>query len=428
MKSRLALTSLALGAALLLVGTACHKSSDSAPPNPPQPPTPPAQPLVLKGTVVDRDTKAPLPASVAVTKTDGSAVSTLTANANGEYQIDVTAMTDTSLRLTATNGAAYGTVTEVATIDRTVKQASVAQILLPKLPTGTTGTVTAATGGTVATPPTAEAKTTTNLSVAVPPGAVTTNTPITVTAVPITMLPAAVAPSRIVVAASVAPANLTFNVDVPVTFPLSSGFDEGEQLDVVKLNATTNKWEANTAKAVVNNTNFVAVLNVRAGGTYAIQFNEDSAALSVEMGETETTSFALAEQTFTRYGATGETDKVALNCVRTTTTPVPGGLRPQWAPTFAWIWAALGLPTQTVNYTKTYSLPWNPPSPEPAKPNLTSVWRLKATYVLEDFTSTTPTVFKSKKTGQWTSTVSLSQTEWRMKAGFPTYTWELVSQ
>jgi hypothetical protein len=238
----------------------------------PNPPAPPAQPLVLVGTVIDASTSIGVSgATVNLIKLSGQAVASTTTDGTGLYQFDVSALTETQVVVNATK-AGYGFSSVTASIDKGTNSANVPSVMLTKIVTSPPVTVTTTTGGSTSTPST-ESKTTTPVSISIPPGAVSTPTQITVAAIPLNSTPAPTAAANVqnqVGVSSLQPAGVNFLKPVTMTFPLPVYTVPGTQLAVQKLNTTTNTWEATTLKAVVGSDGLVATLDVTSTGQYAL--------------------------------------------------------------------------------------------------------------------------------------------------------------
>ncbi len=240
----------------------------------PNPTAPAAQAIVLSSYVLDGSTGNGIPnAVVSLVKLDGSVVTTSVTNASGLFSFNLTALnlTETTYNV-STNVSGYGYGFRVASYDKANNTAGASPIVLTKIVTTTT--TIAATGGTAATNPTNEAKTTTQVSVTLPANAVPAGTQVAVAAVPIVSTPPptiGAATQSLVASTTVsAPGVTTFASAVTMSFTLPFPVVAGTQIPVLVLNTATNKWEDSGLKAVVSASGLTATVQITKPGQYAL--------------------------------------------------------------------------------------------------------------------------------------------------------------
>jgi len=411
----------------LLVGSFVLSSCESSRVGPelpqPNPPAPPAQPLVLQGTVVDDQTHVGVAgASVGIAKINGTVVATLTTDGNGIYSTDLSAQTDTIFIVGAT-ATGYGSSSVYASVNKRTNSAGVSPVSITKIQ-GSTFTAAPATGTTANTPPTTESATNNPVSITVPQNAVTTSTQITISAVSCDNVPPYSNANLqvLLVVANVAPAGLTFNQPVTITYPLPLSKAAAAQLSAVKLNATTGLWESITAKGTVDATGTLASLPVTSSGTYAlIDDNVTIDVSAITLGKSSTfvlnkLSNVLDEQYVAlRSGSTTLTLTYNNTFVHVSST---GG-----APTDAWIINQLsrilhmtfgnfiqtfrvnfpGLPTKYINNGVQYN---------PDRPNESGLWEFRWYY--SSFLLSQPGSVSRSIAPTFTVTFRLDRTLWAL--------------
>jgi len=257
-----------LSASLVLTSTACHNNNPAPVYNNAVAPTP--VPLSVHGQVRDGATSlAVTGATVRITRTNGVVLATLTTDATGSFSFDVSGVTDTQLNLSAT-ATGYGYGSTVAILDAANNTASVPELTLSAL---TATAVDATAGGTTgSTASSGEAETSTPITVTIPAGAVTTATPLTLSALPVHQVP--LIPNAdteaLMGAFDVGPANTAFASNAQVTLPLPATLTAGSLLKVLRLDSATGQWVLLTQSAVVSVDGLSATVGVATGGTFGL--------------------------------------------------------------------------------------------------------------------------------------------------------------
>jgi hypothetical protein len=227
----------------LIAYTGCEGSkTEPIVPAPTTPVEPPA-PLVLNGYVKDAVTLGGIQgATVILANESGEILTTLATDNTGNYQYDVSNVPGARIKVSAA-AASYGAKVVAATIDKDNYTAQVPTTYLIKLK-GVTQSVSATSGGQVGTT-TTESVTAKQVSVDVPPGALATNTDISVA--PITVnntVPLPATSNKVVTAAAnFEPTGITFSQPVTVSFPLPYISTPGKTMSVYRLNPVTLEWE-----------------------------------------------------------------------------------------------------------------------------------------------------------------------------------------
>lgn len=244
----------------------------------PNPPAPTPQAVVLSGYILDNTTGNGIAnATVSLVKLDGTVVTTAVTNGSGNYQFNLTALnlSESTFNI-STNVAGFGYGYRTATYDKTNGVASVSPLVLTKIANVTTTTIGTA-GGTATVPPTSDAKTSTPVTVTVPPNAVPANTQVTVASVPVVSTPpptTSAATQNIVASNNLsAPGVTTFSQPVTMTFNLPFPLPVGTQIPLLLLNTATNKWENTGSNAVVAAGGLTASVQVTKPGQYALLGN-----------------------------------------------------------------------------------------------------------------------------------------------------------
>jgi hypothetical protein len=252
----------------LVFSAGCKKSSptEAAPTNPP---VPPAQPLLLSGFVkTSADLTVISGATVRITNTGGTVLTTATTDNSGKYSYDASSLTDNTLNVSASK-TGYGFSSATATIAKASNSASVGDILLDKLVTAS-ASVTPAAGGTVTAPPQAGVSTA-PVTVTVPANAVSSNVTLTAAPVSIAQVPApADANTSIIAAAQFGPTGTVFSVPVTISIPLTSAMTAGTTFPLQVLNETTGQYTNSGFTATVNAAGTAATSPVTHFTTYTI--------------------------------------------------------------------------------------------------------------------------------------------------------------
>lgn len=259
----------ALAVALVLLAPGCRSSSNSVPAFN-NAPAPAAVPLTLSGQVVDAGTSLPVPgATVRVTSTSGTALATLTTDAAGAYNLDVSGLSDPQVNVSAT-ASGYGHAAAVANLDAANNTTDLPTLSL----TGLAATPVNATpaGASVTTANSSEAENGLPVTIGIPSGAVAAPTALTLSALPVDQVPLIPNPdTQILLAAfDIGPDTAAFAVDAQVTLPLPGTFTAGEPFSVMRLDSATGQWVALPRTATVNPGGLTATVAIATGGTFGL--------------------------------------------------------------------------------------------------------------------------------------------------------------
>jgi len=200
-------------------------------------------PLVLTGYVRDASSNAAISgASIILTKTDGTSITSLITDSNGKYSYDVTSMNASQLNVNVT-ASTYGSATAVANISQSSYLATVPNIYLSKV-NGTSASVAANTGGQVNNAST-ESISTANVSVQIPANSLSANTTIVVSSISVNNTVNLQSSNQFLAAvARFEPSGTTFQTPVTVTLPLPYVTTAGKTLPVYLLDNATLKWNS----------------------------------------------------------------------------------------------------------------------------------------------------------------------------------------
>jgi len=254
----------------------------------PNPPVPPAQPLILNGFVIDLDDQSTIPgATIKISKTDATVLTTILTDNNGKYVYDVSNLTETALTVAASKDG-YGFKSEIATITKSSNLASITDIMLDELVEETSAPVTIATGGS-ATTTNAQSVASQPLTVSVPPNAVSTPITLTAASIPAGQIPqpTTTASTTVQSAGQFGPSGTVFTQPVTITFPLPSSQTPGRTFALMQLNEQTGTYTNSGFTATVDATGTRASSPVTHFTIYAL--TEDATANLVD-GTTTTGS------------------------------------------------------------------------------------------------------------------------------------------
>jgi hypothetical protein len=399
------------------------KSTEVSPSIPyPNPPSAPAVAITLNGTVIDSKTAGGIGgATVEIYKTDGTKVTTIFSGASGKFSYDVSQVNATSLKVTAT-ASGYGYAFTTASINLTTNTAQAVALPLDKL-TVVSFNVTNVSGGSSNTNST-ESKTSTPLTVSVPPGAVAQNTTIQLESIPVNNVlePSNSSSSTQVSVANLQPAGISFSQPVQLTFPLPYKFNPGDQIQLTQM--VNNNWQAAGISAAVDNSGYLAVASITQTGEYALLDNTKISGTTTLFKNLK----VLDESSFSFTGGTLHTELPGVISYTETSANVVTGV-----PTDEWIFnnlaqrygvefAGVSAPG-TIPYTVIFDAAWPGASANPNKQNAdgsgninrqgeSGSWSLKITY--ESYVLTFANVVLDNP-GYWQVTVNGSVTTWREK-------------
>ena len=407
-------------------------------------PPPAPAPLVLQGSVYNSKTGLGVAnATVGIYKLDGTTISTVATAGDGSFNYDVSNLTNTSYKVTAT-ASGFGLAFINAKVNPTTRTADIVQIPLDPIVTTVIGLTPA--GGTAAGTTNTESKSGAQATLTVPPNAVTTNTQITLSTPQVNNVPppAAATTTAQVGVTNLTPAGVTFAKPVTLTFPLPYQFKAGDAVPVAEL--VNGAWQASTATSVVDNAGYTSTLTLSKTGQYSLLDNvkiSGSTSTSIHSGNNEQASYppmlkatnTLDTRTLT---LTGSNIVPVLPVTTVWTKAITNQLLDP--PTDEWIFNTLtqrygvafalaaGSGTQTINTPYLITWPGVPAaltvggsgSGNAEFPNDTGNWSLILVY--ETFTTQLANVV-IENSGKWTVTVTGVKTEWREQAGSRQWKW-----
>lgn len=228
--------------------------------------------LILNGNVKDASTLEPVNgATVFLTKTDGTIISTLLSDNSGKYFFDASNVMDASINVRATKtGFAYGERT--AEINKTANSASVKDILLTKLHVATFNVTVGAGGSASATNNQSVAGQ--SLIVQVPANAVTSEIKLFIAAIPAGQIPQPTNSNTVILSAGqFGPSGTQFSQPVTINFPLPYHQTPGTTYAVMRLNEQTNAYTNSGFTATINADGTSASAQVVHFTTYVLKEN-----------------------------------------------------------------------------------------------------------------------------------------------------------
>lgn len=378
--------------------------------------------ITVSGNVLDAKTNSGITgATVVIYKTDGTQVASVTSGTSGAFSYDVSQVKATSLKITAT-ASGHGFAFTMANIDTAKKTAQAVSISLDQI--SSVSSVIPTTGGTVTTQTSTESKASQPLTMTIPAGAVTQSTSVQVSAIPVNNVPApsSAASSSQVGVASILPQGITFSAPVKLAFPLPYKFKPNDQITLMEL--VNNVWQASSLKAVVDNSGYMANVNISKTSEYALLDNT-SVSGNVVLGKPGS---VMDERSFTfSDGVLTIELPSAVTFARTSQNVVTEVPTDEWifntlAQRYGVRFANVDAPGSTPSTVK-FNISWPGASANPNKlnadgsgnknrPNESGGWSLKVVY--ESYTDEFANVVLNNP-GYWQVTVTGSVKNWREK-------------
>ncbi len=234
-------------------------------------PPPAPAPLILQGSVLNSKTGLGVAnATVSILKLDGTTVATVNTNASGAFTYDISSLTNTAYKITAT-ASGFGYTFVNVTVDPVNRLAGIAS--LPIDPIVSVAVALTPAGGTAQGTTNTESKSGTAVSISVPANAVTSNTTINVSTVAVNNVPPPPAASTTtqVGVTNLTPAGITFAKPVTMSYPLPYRMKAGDKIPVMEL--VNGAWTTTTLQATVDASRTIATLDLSKTGQYALLDN-----------------------------------------------------------------------------------------------------------------------------------------------------------
>lgn len=234
-------------------------------------PPPPPAPLILQGSVLNSKTGLGVAnATVSILKLDGTTVATVNTNASGAFTYDISSLTNTAYKITAT-ASGFGYTFVNVTVDPVNRLAGIAS--LPLDPIVSVAVALTPAGGTAQGTTNTESKASAPVSISVPANAVTSNTTVNVSTVPVNNVPpppAATTTAQVGVT-NLTPAGIIFAKPVTMSYPLPYRMKAGDKISVMEL--VNGAWTTTTLQATVDASRTVATLDLPKTGQFALLDN-----------------------------------------------------------------------------------------------------------------------------------------------------------